>query len=56
MKSLNYERSDFNTNDDGGECNEKHLKKYLERSVKQREIFENEIVAEKSLSEIMAGK
>ncbi|KAK1353535.1 PDR-type ABC transporter 2 [Heracleum sosnowskyi] len=57
MKSPNYKKNDFTeTNEQGDEYSENRLKKYLEHNSKLRKIYEEQIVAEKSLSEIIAGK
>ncbi|KAK1370080.1 hypothetical protein POM88_036172 [Heracleum sosnowskyi] len=56
MRSLDYERSGSDNNEEEDGYNEKCLKKFLESEKKQREIYENQIVAEKILLEIMAGK
>ncbi|KAK1388121.1 hypothetical protein POM88_016299 [Heracleum sosnowskyi] len=56
MENKTDERGGFKTDEHGDENSEEPWVKYLERNKKQREIYENPIVREMSLSEIMAGK
>ncbi|KAK1379203.1 hypothetical protein POM88_025947 [Heracleum sosnowskyi] len=56
MENKTDERGGFKTDEHGDESSEEPWVKYLERNKKQREIYENQIVREMSLSEIMAGK
>ncbi|KAK1372495.1 hypothetical protein POM88_028688 [Heracleum sosnowskyi] len=56
MKGPNNNNERNETGEKVDDYIEKRLKQYLERNNKQREIYENQFVAEKSLSEIIAGK